>query len=232
MASLVFFLMAESGMLQEPPPDLLLDSVTATKYCYDLLQDTGIEHGCELHGSCHAVLEREGHTYVVVALGFRLPTRGYSFLYRISGGASEMIQMRCDHFDWGVVSQETGERAGAEVLHLAPGYPSMDVPLVKLSGSCHPGTGTWVEGYFELLLPTPAGLEVVFTGAEKSWSTNRDGYLRQYTYRLEDVNGDGLQELLHQGADYTFVVTDTSVVLEGPVEVSRCHSFTADGFME
>lgn len=232
MALSVLILMGVAGMLREPSPAVLLDSVSAVKFCYGLLQDTGVERGCELHGACHALFEMGADSCALVALGFREPTRGYSFFYRMGESRSELIQMRCDSYDWGVASQQTEDRVGADIVHLAPGRSDTDVTLIRLAGSGRPGPGVWVEGYFELLLPTPAGLDVVFAGSAKSWSTNSEGYLRQYEYRFEDVTRDGFRELLQEGAEYAFSVGDSSVSMEGPVEVSRCYYFEEGGFTE
>jgi hypothetical protein len=122
--------------------------------------------------------------------------------------------------DWGIWSLQDFETVELAFPDLFPGEDDGDRELIQVTGAGHAGTGMWLDGYFEIIEITEEGIRVLFSGAHGSINANAGGFERRYTYAYEDLDDDGVKEIIQTGEECQLEPWEST--LESRLERTDC----------
>jgi hypothetical protein len=185
--------------LAAPSPQQILNRSQALTYTWALIRSRTDEPRSGWDTSAYAnIVFANGDTGAFVALGAWGVATGYQVLYRIHNRQVELIgPIRESRYLWGIRNGRAQAPTNIEFLTLFTDARGNPVPLLKVTGAGHAGTGLQDEGVFELLAITDGGLRWVFGGQETRIAS---GTLRErYRYEFLDLNEDGTAEIIRTG---------------------------------
>jgi hypothetical protein len=189
---------APSGEPTKPAPAVILTREGAIAHSLNLLRDQGVDWAHD-NANLAEVRFPDGDRGAFVAVGFSGIAQGYQFLYRVEGEEVVLVDFISGPIDWGIWSLRDFETVDLAFPELFPGEGARDREVIQVTGAGHAGTGLWVDGYFEIIEITEQGIRVLFSGAHVSINANPGGYERWYEYAYEDLNGDGVKEIIQSG---------------------------------
>ena len=186
------------GESTQPAPATILTREGAIAHSLNLLREQGIDWGHD-NANFAGVRCPDGDRGAFVAIGFSGIAQGYQFLYRVDDGEVVLADFISGPIDWGIWSLRDFETVDLIFPDLFPGEDDGDREVIEVTGAGHAGTGLWVDGYFKIIEITEQGIRVLFSGAHASINANPDGYERRYEYAYEDLDDDGVKEIIQTG---------------------------------
>jgi hypothetical protein len=184
----------------QPSAAMILEREGAIAHSLNLLRDQGFDWAHD-NANFAEVRFPDGYRGVFVAVGFSGIAQGYQFLYRVDDGDVALVDLISGPIDWGIWSLQDFERVDLAFPDLFPGEDDGDREVIQVTGAGHEGTGLWLDGYFELIEITEEGIHVLFSGAHASINASPGGYERHYEYAYEDLNDDGVKEIIQTGEE-------------------------------
>lgn len=191
---------APSGEPTKPAPAVILTREGAIAHSLNLLRVQGVDWAHD-NANLAEVRFPDGDRGAFVAVGFSGIAQGYQFLYRVEGEEVVLVDFISGPIDWGVWSLRDFERVDLAFPDLFTGEEDGDREVIQVTGAGHAGTGAWLDGYFEIIEITEEGIHVLFSGAHGSINANPGGFERRYTYAYEDLNDDGVKEIIQTGEE-------------------------------
>lgn len=184
----------------EPATATILDPEGAIAHSLNLLRQRGIDRAHD-NANFGQVRFPNGELGAFVAIGFSGTAQGYQFLYRVEGGNVVLVDLISGPIDWGIWSLRDFETVDLAFPDLFPGENGAHGDVIQVTGTGHAGTGLWADGYFEIIEITEQGIRVLFSGVHASINANPGGYERRYTYAYEDLDDDGVKEIIQTGEE-------------------------------
>jgi hypothetical protein len=184
----------------QPSAAMILEREGAIAHSLNLLRDQGVDWGHD-NANFAEVRFPDGERGAFVAVGFSGIAQGYQFLYRVEGEKVVLVDFISGPIDWGVWSLRDFERVDLAFPDLFTGEEDGDREVIQVTGAGHAGTGLWLDGYFELIEITEEGIHVLFSGAHASINANPGGWERHYEYAYEDLDDDGVKEIIQTGEE-------------------------------
>lgn len=140
----------------------------------------------------------DGNKGAFIAFGFSGPTRGYQFLYRLSGDKIASVELVTSGVGWGISRKK--DKVDIEFLELFPNPNEYSQQLLKVTGLADYGSSLWDDGYFQIIDVTD-GIQVIFQGSEVEVNGNPEGWYNQYQYQYLDLDNDGVKEIIKEGEE-------------------------------
>jgi hypothetical protein len=184
----------------QPSAAMILEREGAIAHSLNLLRDQGVDWGHD-NANFAEVRFPDGERGAFVAVGFSGIAQGYQFLYRVEGEKVVLVDFISGPIDWGGWSLRDFERVDLAFPDLFTGEEDGDREVIQVTGAGHAGTGLWLDGYFELIEITEEGIHVLFSGAHASINANPGGWERHYEYAYEDLDDDGVKEIIQTGEE-------------------------------
>lgn len=191
---------APPGESTRPAPAAMLTREGAIAHSLNLLGEQGVDWGHD-NASFAEVRFADGDRGAFVAIGFSGIAQGYQLLYRIDDGEVILADFVSGPIDWGIWSLQDYEPVDLAFPDLFPGEENGHREVIQVTGAGHGGTGLWEDGYFEILEITEEGIRILFSGTHASINANPGGYERYYEYAYEDLNDDGVKEIIQTGEE-------------------------------
>ena len=188
------------GEPTKPAAATILDQEGAIAHSLNLLREQAVDRGHD-NANFAEVRFPDGDRGAFVAVGFSDIAQGYQFLYRVDDGEVTLVDFIGGPIDWGIWSLRDFETVGLTFPDLFTGEEDGDREVIQVTGAGHAGRGLWVDGYFEIIEITEEGIHVLLSGAHASINANADGFERRYTYAYEDLDGDGVKEIIQTGEE-------------------------------
>lgn len=184
----------------EPAPVAILDREGIIAHSLNALRERGITWG---HDNANFTNVRfpDGEPGAFVAVGFSGIAQGYQFLYRVEDGDVALIDQVSGPIDWGIWSLRDFEKVDLAFPDLFPAEEVERGEIIQVTGAGHAGTGLWVDGYFQIIEIAEQGIHVLFSGAHATINANPNGHERRYEYAYQDLDKDGVMEIIQTGEE-------------------------------
>jgi len=197
------------GEPMQPAPAGILTREGAISHSLNLLCEQGVDWGHD-NANFAEVRFPDGDRGAFVAVGFSGIAQGYQFLYRVDDEEVVLVDLIRGPIDWGIWSLQDYEAVDLAFPDLFTGQEDGDREVIQVTGAGHAGTGLWLDGYFELIEITEEGIRVLFNGAHTSINANPGGYEQHYEYAYEDLDDDGVKEIIQTGEECNLEFTGES----------------------